>query len=522
MKTAFIHGQVNPHQKQCTAFVIEGNKFIYTGDDETATAMADEIVDLRGRCVLPGFNDSHMHLLNTGSFLANLDLTSVQSGEEILELLKQKKKDTPKGQWITGRGYNEDNFTKGVLCTRRQLDEICPEHPVMLIRCCGHQICVNSMALAKAHITENTQVDGGTIDYEHGILTENANELVKGAKDEATVEEIEHLFTLAAELCNRYGITSVQSDDFMTLGHDYDKVLEALVQMNEKGTLKVRLHEQCQFPDIENFKRFLADNRRHIHSDFLSMGPLKILQDGSLGARTAALSRPYSDAPDTQGMIVVPEKTLEAFIQTAKDHHMGACVHVIGDEACETVLNAYEKINESYNPLRSGLVHVQITRPDQLKRIERLHLHNYIQSIFIDYDARIVKQRVGELEESSYAFKTLAETATISNGSDSPVELPDVLKGIECAVSRTSITNSACSMNPKEALTLTEAIDSYTIGGAYASFEENLKGKIQEGMLADFVILDKNPYTVPVQQIHTLCVEETWLDGKRVYLNSKE
>lgn len=517
MKTAFIHGIVSPHDQNCTAFVIENNRFIYTGNDETASQLADTVIDLNGKCVLPGFNDSHMHLLNIGSFLANLDLTQARSSDEILEMVKKKAETLPEGTWITGRGFNQDNFKDGKMLNKQELDRVCPNHPVMLIRCCGHMICVNSMALEKADVTESTVVEGGTINFETGWVTENANELIKAAKGEVSIEEIEELFIKGAEFCHQYGITSVQSDDFITLTPHYDKVLQALINLDQKQQLKVRLHEQCQFLSMRRFEEFLNDERRHYHSNFLSMGPLKLLQDGSLGARTAALSKPYEDSPSEKGMIVVPPAQLEAFLKKAKEHKMGTAVHVIGDEACDSVLNAYEKINDVGNPLRSGLVHVQITRDDQLKRIADLKLHSYIQSIFVDYDARIVKSRVGNLEESSYAFKTLFDTASISNGSDSPVEMPDVLKGIECAVTRTSITDPSRTLNVKEALSVQEAIHSYTTGGAYASFEENIKGKIQEGMLADFVILEKNPMTVPANEIHSIPVLETWIDGNQVY-----
>jgi len=517
MKTALIHGFVAPHTLNCSAFVIEDNKIIYTGNDEEAVQIADHVIDLNGKCVLPGFNDSHMHLLNLGSFLMNLDLTQAQSSREILQMVKQKAETLPDTMWIKGRGFNQDNFKDGVMLTKQELDQVSPHHPVMLTRCCGHQICVNSKALEKAGITKDTQVEGGTIDYETGILTENANELIKAAQDEITVEEIEELIIKAAEYCNQYGITSVQSDDFMTLTQHYDKVLQAFINLNEKQKLTVRLYEQCQFASLDIYKEFLKDKRRFIRSNFMSMGPLKILQDGSLGARTAALTVPYADDPSTQGMIVVPQEALEAYIKTAKEHQMGAAVHVIGDAACDSVLNAYEKINDKDNPLRSGLVHVQITREDQLKKIAELKLHNYIQSIFIDYDARIVKERVGDLEHTSYAFKTLYKTATLSNGSDGPVELPDVLKGIECAVTRRSVTDPSRTLNTKEALSLSEAIHSYTSGGAYASFEEHLKGDIQAGMLADFVVLEKNPFDVQPEEIHTIKICETWIDGKKVY-----
>lgn len=520
MKKAFIHGLVSPHDQNCTAFVIKDNKFVYVGDDDTAAAMADEVVDLKGKCVLPGFNDSHMHLLNVGSFLENLDLTNAHSASDIYDLIKDKAATCTSGQWICGRGFNQDNFADGSMISKKELDAI-TDCPVVLIRCCGHTMVVNSKALELANITETTVVEGGQIDFEHGWLSENANELIKSAKSDITVEMIERMLIKGAQFCNQYGITSVQSDDFMTITHHYDKVLEAMIRLNQKGLLTVRLNEQCQFLNLETFKEFLQDERHLVSNEFLSMGPLKMLQDGSLGARTAALSRPYCDDPSTSGLIVIPEKTLEDFLSLAKKHQMGTAVHVIGDEACETVLKAYEKLSDEGNPLRNGLVHVQITRKDQLERIAALKLHNYIQSIFVDYDARIVKDRVGSLEDTSYAFKTLSKTATISNGSDAPVELPDVLKGIECAVSRTSITDPAHTLNTKEALSLKEAIDSYTIGGAYASFQEHLKGKIEAGFLADFVILEKSPYDVPVNQIHNISICETWLDGKKVYQNTK-
>ena len=515
MKTAFIHGVVSPHDQNCTAFVIEDNKFIYVGDDETASSFTDHILDLNGQCVLPGFNDSHMHLLNTGSFLANLDLTKAHSAQDIYDLVKEKAKTYTEQMWICGRGFNQDNFTDGSMITKTELDAI-TDCPVALVRCCGHMMVVNSKALELANIDEHTTIDGGGIDFEHGWLSENANERIKAAQT-YTTKQIEELILKGAQFCNQYGITSVQSDDFMTLTQHYNQVLDAYHHLDKQDLLTVRVHEQCQFPDLNTFKEFLEDERRHYHTDTLSMGPLKMLQDGSLGARTAALSEPYHDDPSTSGMIVIPQKTLEDFLTLAKQHNMAAAVHVIGDEACETVLMANEKINDTDNPLRNGLVHVQITREDQLKRIADLKLHGYIQSIFVDYDARIVQERVGSLEETSYAFKTLSDTSTISNGSDSPVELPDVLKGIECAVSRTSITDASRSLNKKEALSVKEAINSYTTGGAYASFEEHLKGKIAVGMLADFVILDQNPMMVPVHQIHEIQVKETWMNGKKVY-----
>ena len=246
-----------------------------------------------------------------------------------------------------------------------------------------------------------------------------------------------------------------------------------------------------------------------------------MISDGSLGAHTAFLSRPYADAPETRGIPIYTQAQLDEMVDCANRNGMSVAIHAIGDAALDRVLDAIEKAlaacpRENH---RHGIVHCQITRPDQLARIRKMHLHVYTQSVFLDYDTTIVRARVGDaLAETSYAAKSLLSGGvSVSNGSDSPVEAPDVLRGIECAVTRRSVGSTDAPYRPEEALTVQEAIDSFTQGSAYASFEENLKGRIAENMLADFVVLERNPFETPPEQLHTIAVLETYLGGRRVY-----
>ena len=255
------------------------------------------------------------------------------------------------------------------------------------------------------------------------------------------------------------------------------------------------------------------------------MGPLKMLGDGALGARTAFLTKPYADDPSTRGLSVFTPEAFDSLIGYANEkgankENMQVAVHCIGDGCLDLVLGSIEKALAEYprENHRHGIVHCQITRPDQLERIAKLGLHVYAQSIFLDYDLHIVEDRVGkELAQSSYSWKTLMEKgATVSNGSDCPVELPNVMGGIQCAVTRKDLKGVGLYL-PQEAFTVQEALDSFTKAGAYASFEESIKGEIQPGMLADFVVLGENPFDIEPQALKDIPIIATYLDGKRVY-----
>ena len=305
---------------------------------------------------------------------------------------------------------------------------------------------------------------------------------------------------------------------------DYEMVLEAYRQLEKEGRLTIKICEQSQFEDLEQLKGFVEQGyHTGAGTDYVKIGPMKIISDGSLGARTACLSQPYADSPDTSGIPIFSQEQLDEMIAWGHCHGMQAAVHAIGDGSMEQVVSAIEKALLEYprEDHRHGIVHCQITTKDLLGKFKELSLHAYIQSIFLDYDSKIVESRVGqERALDTYQFKTLMDMGCdVSNGSDCPVETPSVMKGIQCAVTRTSLDGSRTFL-PAQALTVEEALASYTVMGARASFEEEKKGMLRPGMAADFVVFPQNLLETPPDSLGRVPVDETWVDGIRVYKRS--
>ena len=510
------------------AFGVEDNRFYFTGTNQEAREQAaDSFVDLQGAFVCAGFNDSHMHLLNYGQALTIAPLhQNTGSLEEMLRCLKQ----TPPGRggWILGRGWNQDSFSDtGRMPNRWDLDKVSQTSPVCAVRACGHALSVNSKALELLEITANTpQPEGGQIVLENGvpngIFFDNAMDLVYDAFPAPSKEDLKAMIRAACAELNAYGITSVQSDDYCVFRNvSWQTVNEAFRELEQAGELTVRVYEQANFTNAEALADFAeSGNLTGSGSDFFRIGPLKMLGDGALGARTAYLTQPYADAPDTRGLSVFSQQEFDDLIGYANAHGMQCAIHCIGDACLDMVLSSLEKALAEHprEDHRHGIVHCQITRPDQLRKIAELGLHVYAQSIFLDYDIHMVKDRVGEKRaESSYSWKTLKKTgATVSNGSDCPVELPDVLAGIQCAVTRTDLKGSVPAYLPEEAFSVQEALDSFTSDAAYASFEEHQKGTIQPGMLADFVVLDQTPFLTEPFRLKDIRVLNTFLNGQNV------
>jgi len=327
----------------------------------------------------------------------------------------------------------------------------------------------------------------------------------------------------ACAALNAQAITSAHTDDFSTFANlPWETVNEAYRELEESGELTVRIYEQANFTNLPEFSAFVeAGNTTGTGTDYFKIGPLKMLGDGALGARTAFLSRPYADDPTTRGLPVFTQEVFDEMIGYANEKGMHVAVHAIGDACLDRVLNSIEKALAAHPRAdhRHGIVHCQITRPDQLEKIAALNLHIYAQSIFLDYDIRIVQPRVGEeLAATSYSWKTLMNKGvTVSNGSDCPVELPRVLGGIQCAVTRTCLDGSEVPYLPEEAFTVEEALRSFTVSGAYAAFEEDTKGQIQPGMLADFVVLHADPFTAAPDTIKDIPIFATYIGGKKVY-----
>ena len=437
-----------------------------------------------------------------------------------------------RGGWILGRGWNQDLFTdENRMPTRWDLDKVSTQNPVCAIRACGHALCVNSKALELLGVTAQTpQPEGGQIVIDNGVpnglFFDNAMSLVYEAIPAPSKEDLKTMIRTACKALNTYGITGVQSDDYCVFRNvPWQEVNEAFRELEVSGDLTVRVYEQANFTQVDALREFIeSGNVTGTGTEYFRIGPLKMLGDGALGARTAFLTQPYADDPITRGISVFTQQEFDELISCANGAGMQCAIHCIGDACLDMVLSSLEKALAEHprQNHRHGIVHCQITRPDQLEKIADLGLHVYAQSIFLDYDIHMVKERVGEeLANSSYSWKTLKNLGvTVSNGSDCPVELPNVLAGIQCAVTRTDLKGSVPAYLPGEAFTVQEALDSFTMGSAYACFAEARKGKIQPGMLADFVVLEQNPFMVAPSDLQKMNLLETHMGGKQVFQKS--
>ena len=539
VSTLYVNGKVFTGTKALqSAFAVKDGRFQAVGSDAQVLALrreGDEVCDLGGRFVCPGFIDSHMHLLHLGSAMTQCDLSGAASLEEVQQRLKSfiaRAKVRP-GQWVVGHGFNQDLFPDRCMPDRHDLDAVSSGHPICAVRCCGHALVANTMALRLMGVTGHTpQPDGGRIALDAdgvptGVLEDTAMSLAYACLPSPGREEIKDMLRTAFRAMNAVGVTSCHSDDLCNFeGVDFGEVIAAYRELADAGEMTVRVYEQSQMPTPERLRDFFARGYNTGWGDaYFRIGPLKLVGDGSLGARTAFLREGYHDAPEQKGLALFTQEQLDELILLARSHGMQVAVHAIGDAFLDRLLSAYEKAFAAYpcGDHRCGVVHVQLTRPEQLRRMAKLSLHAYVQTVFLDYDIQIVQQRAGKaLADTSYAFHTLKELGLhVSNGTDCPVEAPSPLRGLQCAVTRRTLDGRG-PYRPEETMDVCEALNSYTAEGAWASFEENEKGRIAPGMLADFTVLSGSPFDVPADEISRLTVEMTFLGGQRVFSRVSE
>ena len=535
MRTIYTGGQVfTGALPLAEAFIVADGRFLAVGTDAEILSLrqeGDAIVPLEDGFVCPGFNDSHMHLLNYGNTMEMCDLTgsATTSLAALQDALRAFAAEHPDG-WLLGRGWNQDYFSPaGDIPTRHDLDAVSADRPICITRCCGHCLTVNTRALELLGLDANTPVpEGGAIDVDAegsltGVFRDTAMVLVQSRLPKPTRDDMKRMIRTACKALNSVGVTSCQSDDFCCFENaDWRDVLAAFQEVEQEGGLTVRVYEQSQFTNTQALQTFLdMGYTTGVGSEMFKIGPLKMLGDGSLGARTAYLSQFYADAPGEKGIAIFTQEQFNDMVALARSRNMSAAIHAIGDGILDRVLNAYEYAAELYPDadVRSGVVHVQLTRPDQLQRMKELGLHAYVQTIFIDYDSHIVHERAGEeLAGTSYAFHRMQELGiTVSNGTDCPVENPNPMRGLQCAVTRQPLDGSLPPYRPEEAMSVENALQIYTAGGAYASREEDVKGCIVPGMLADFAVLAQSPFDVPTGDIHRIQTRAAYLAGRCVY-----
>lgn len=494
-------------------------------NDEVLKNEADNIFDMQSKTILPGFNDSHLHLAGVGMVMNICNLTTARSIEDVIKLGKDFINNKEGIKLLRGRGWNQDYFTSGEkrLLNRNDLDQISREIPIIFDRVCGHVTIGNTKAIEMLGVDNSTRVDGGVIEIDadgqpNGVFNENAVGLLHSLIPEPSESDIEASFLNAVSYAYSVGLTSVQSCDI-----DSMKMFDIIRKIYAEKKSKLRYRHQFNFQNMDEFKTYLdSEFKTGVYDEkFLSKGSLKLFKDGSLGARTALMLNDYKDDPGNKGVAALSDEQLEELVDLASENDITVITHAIGDGAIESVINAYERIiKDGKNTLRHGIVHNQITSSEQLNRIAKLDIAVMFQPIFLDYDLKIVESRVGnELARTSYAFSSLYKSGVpVSFGTDAPVEDCNPFPNIYCAVTRQDLDgNPVGGFVPEEKMSVEDAIDAYTYGSAFNEFKENFKGRLKPGYVADLIVLDRDIFTIDVDEIKDIKVEKTMIDGEFVF-----
>lgn len=491
-------------------------------DFEGKEINADDVIDLTGKTLLPGLIDTHLHLLNYGLVLKAVKLRGCNSIAELLERIQERVAKEAEGTWIFGRGWDENRYD-GLLPNRKDLDQIAPNHPLILSRVCGHLIVVNSKTLEVLGINENTIIpEGGVADRDQngkltGVFREMAMEMIFAQLPKRSMEEIEEALKAAGQAVLAVGITTVHTDD---LGGMEDlKLMIELYQKLWKERMIPRSHLHIHHEHIPQ-ARELGLKTGDVQ-DGITIGSVKIFADGSLGARTAAMLDDYSDAPGYKGILVYSDEELYQMVKDAQDADFAVAIHGIGDAAIDQGLRIISRVQDE-NPktyLRHRIVHAQILNEELMDKMVQYNVIGEIQPVFITTDLHWAESRVGERIQTSYNWQTMLKKGIhLTGSSDCPVEAVNPMYGIYCAVTRKDL--EGCPVDgwyPEEGLTLEQALHLFTIGGAYTGGNEQGLGTIEIGKIADLVILDRPIDQISPVELKEIQVEMTIIDGRVVY-----
>ena len=527
-RTVFFNGKIYTPRGREEALLVDGQTIAAVGrsGDVLERAEGAERIDLEGRLMLPGFIDGHMHFLAYALSLEQADLTGARSVHEVRDRLKSflDREKPAAGEWVSGRGWNHELFGDPRIFTRDDLDDLVPSNPVILSRVCGHVAVLNSMALEILGITADSRFSGGVVDLDDtgrptGVIRETAVEWAHSRTPNPDGDKLRRLVARAGAAAAAAGLTSIHSDDLGSVGGDWGAILGLYLGLDGEGKMPVRITEQLLLRNRAALDRFLASGwRTGDGSPAFHIGPLKILTDGSMGGRTAFLREGYSDMPGVYGVPIYTAGELNDLVWTAHSAGMQLALHAIGDGALDMCLDALEKARErNLRKARHYIVHCQMGDMDQYHRMARLGVGAAIQPPFVPSDRPMALRRIGEdRARRGYAWKTLLDLGIfLSGGSDCPVETVDPLWGIYTAVTRKDRDGvPEGGWNPAQKLTVEEAVDLYTRGGAYASFEEHKKGTLQAGKLADLVVLDRDIFSVPEEGIPAAKPVLTMMGGK--------
>lgn len=525
-------------QPKADAAVVIANRFAYVGKYEDACAFIGRLpahligtvekLDALGRFMLPGFNDSHMHFLHYVNSKNSVSLSGTRSIDEIVSRLSAALGSTKglDGAWLLGEGWNQNHFLGEIrFPNAKDLDRVSRDVPIAIWRACFHAGVLNSKAMELMGLNAQSVKKYGKMAATYddgtptGVFMEQALDEMKPFMPafelsqvvETLIDHQQDLFAL--------GITSVHSDDLSCISQ-FEPLLYALRGAGQDGRLKLRIAEQALVTNKDELEYFFERGfGGGFGNDHFKISAIKLLTDGSLGARTAYMNRPYSDAPNTRGLPTFTQQQLDGLVMSAHSRNMPVVMHAIGDGAIDMCLTAIKNARETMPQLhpRHGIIHCQITSREQIKKFRKLDVIAYTQPIFINEDMHIVYDRVGPLSDTSYAWADYhKEGVKQAFGTDCPVENFNPFWGLYCANTRLDLKGSGPYLL-EQALSMEDCLYNYTAAGAYCSGEEHLKGQIRAGQLADFIFLDRDLTIADKKTVPDTQVLATYIDGRCVW-----
>ena len=507
------------------AMAIRGGRVVFVGDRAGAMALtgaSTQVLDLDGLTVIPGMTDAHAHVLGLGQSLRNVDLVGTTSYDAVVARVVERAKQTPKGEWIIGRGWDQNDWGDTRWPSHEALSRAVPDHPVYLERVDGHAAVVNALAMQRAGLTRATKdPSGGQIIRDArgepiGVLVDNAQGLVERSIPAATRAQVKGMIAAAITEMHRWGLTGVHDAGASA------QTLELYEELGREGALDMRLYAMISdhAPTLEAWFRRgpqsgLFDGRLWVRS-------IKLYQDGALGSRGAALLEPYSDDASTSGLLVSAPAHIREVADRALVAGFQVNTHAIGDRGNRLVLDAYQGALAARPTAdhRFRVEHAQILHSDDIPRFAALGVIPSMQASHQTSDMYWAGNRLGETRlRGAYAWRSLLETGTIiPNGSDFPVEYVDPLISFKASVSRQDAKGwPVGGWFPEQRMTREEALKSMTIWPAYAAFQERELGSLTPGKHADFVVLDQDLLRIPDAMLPQVRVRSTWFAGRKVY-----
>ena len=515
----------NEDQPWAEAMAISGDSIISIGSMQEIsnyTGKETDVIDISGKFVTPGFIDSHVHLITGGFNLNSVQLRDAKTPEEFKLRIEDYAKTIPKGTWILGGDWDHENWG-GELPTKEWIDDVTRDNPVFITRLDGHMSLANSVALELAGVDRNTpDIDGGEIKRNAngdvtGLLKDNADRLIWRFVPKPSEEEYENALYAAMNYVASNGVTSVHH--MSASSH-----IQVLKKVEAKGELITRIYAMYPLEEWESLSEEIEQNGRG--NNWLKVGGLKGFVDGSLGSHTAVFFESYTDTPGENGLYVTPMNTIYKYVKAADRANLQVMIHAIGDKANHDLLNIFEKVEKENGPKdrRFRIEHAQHLTSDDILRFSELEIIPSMQPYHLIDDGRWAEKLIGpERIKTTYAFNSLLDVNTIiAFGSDWFVAPPTPLEGIYAAVTRRTLDDK----NPDgwvadQKITVEQALIAYTKNAAYAAFEEDIKGTLEPGKLADFVIISEDLTKVDPVRIRELKILETYVGGKKVF-DSKE